>query len=188
MENESNENLELEKNEEEVSEESKPKLTLEQIQGIKRRQFTKLAKELGVELSKPEPEKPKAPEPKEKGFDYGELTYLEVKGVADEDHDWILEGMEHTDKSLKDFLKTEWVQKELKEKAAARAVDNAIPGGTKRSQGGSQAEDTVEYYVASGKQPPKEKGLEFRKKVLEARLKKEEDGDKFATDSLITPF
>ena len=90
--NENNENLELEKNEgaEEGEGEQKPKpeLTFEQIQGIKRRELTKLAKELGVELpKKPEPETPKE---EKKGFDYGgqlDRLYLDTKNVPEEDHD-----------------------------------------------------------------------------------------------------
>ena len=164
----------------------KPELTPEQIEGIERRQLTKLAKKYGVDVQKPK----SAPEKKEEktGFDYGELAYLTAKGVPEEDNDWLIEGLESTGKELKDLLKSEWVQKELKERSAARAADTAIPTGTKRSQGGVTTEDTVEYWVALDKQPPATKPLEFRKKVLDARVKKTEQGSKFATDSLISPF
>lgn len=188
MPNENNENLELENNEgaEEGEGEVKPKpeLTPEQIQGIKRRQFSKLAKELGVELpKKPEPETPIAKE----GFDYGELAYLTAKNVPEEDHDWLADGLKTTGKELKDLLKSEWVQKELKERQTARMADSAVPTGTKRSQGATMSEDTVEYWVAADKQPPESKPLAFRKKVLDARSKRVEDNNKFAPNSIVAP-
>ena len=63
MENENKQELELENNEGEGSNEGevkpKPELTPEQIEGIERRQLTKLMKKFGVEPpKKPEAEKP----------------------------------------------------------------------------------------------------------------------------------
>lgn len=191
MENELNPELELE-NENEGGEgdgkgalKPKPELTPEQILGIKKRNFTKLAKELGVELPKSESEKPKK---QEEGFDYGRLGFLESKGISHgEDQNWVFERTKEMGIELRDFMGKDWVQKELKERKDARATDGGIPEGTRRSKGGA-SEDSVEYYVASGKQPPAEKGLEFRKKVLQARLKHHGDDNKFSKDSLISPF
>ena len=143
-------------------------------------------KKFGVEAPKPKTETPEV-ENKKSGFDYGELAYLTSKNVPDEDHDWILEGLDTTGKELKDLLKSEWVQKELKERQTARMADAAVPTGTKRSQGGSMSEDTVEYWVAADKQPPESKPLAFRKKVLEARQKRVVDDNKFAKNSIVAP-
>ena len=188
MENENKQELELENNEGEGSNEGevkpKPELTPEQIEGIERRQLTKLMKKFGVEApKKPEPEKPV----EKGGFDYGELAYLIAKNIPEEDHDWLFEGVQDTKKELKDLMKSEWVQKELKERQTARMADAAVPTGTKRSQGGSFTEDTVEYWVAANKQPPESKPLAFRKKVLEARKSKVVDENKFARNSIVAP-
>ena len=153
--------------------------------GVAKRNFKDLErlKQTPKVIEKPDPEKPVTKE----GFDYGELAYLTSKNVPEEDHDWLLEGLGTTGKELKDLLKSEWVQKELKERQTARMADSAVPTGTKRSQGGTFTEDTVEYWVAADKQPPESKPLAFRKKVLEARQKKVTDESKFAKNSIVAP-
>ena len=188
MENEDNKELDLEKNEGEGSDEGeqkpKPELTPEQIEGIEKRQLTKLMKKFGIEVQK-KPEAEKLIE--KKGFDYGELAYLTAKNVPEEDHEWLADGLKTTGKELKDLLKSEWVQKELKERQTTRMADKAVPTGTKRSQGASKSEDTVEYWVAEDKQPPENYPISFRKKVLDARTKKTVDEHKFAKNSIVAP-
>ncbi len=191
MENENNENLELDENENGADEvkvvEPKPKLTPEQIEGIKKRQFTKLAKELGIELPKTKTEISEKKED-ENGFDYGELSYLEVKGVTEaEDQDWLREISTQSKLQLRELLAKDWVQKELKERNSVRKTDKGVPTGTKRSQGGIVTEDSPEYWVAQDKQPPETYPIAFRKKVLELREKKSVDDSKFSKSSIVAP-
>lgn len=189
MENDNKTELELDEIEEGAEEKKevkpKPQLTPEQIEGIERRQLSKLAKKYGVEIEKPKPQA--EPEKEKKGFDYGELAYLAAKQIPEEDYEWIHEGVADTRKELKDFLKSDFVQKELKDRSAARAADGAVPDGTNRSPAGVVTENTVEYWVAKDEQPPDSYPLKFRKEVLEKRNEKVGEGDKFAKNSIVAP-
>lgn len=158
----------------------------------KNRQLFERAKKAELELKelrgKSKDEKPAEAKPSEsKGFDYGEL-YLEVKGVTHpEDQSWLLDMAKQQNISVKDVYGKDWVQKDLKERSAMRSADNAVPTGSKRSQGATPTEDTVEYWVAQDKQPPESYPLAFRAKVLKAREKTVEQGGKFAHNSIIAP-
>lgn len=194
MENE--ELLESDTEQEEVGvgeEVKKSKLTPEQILGIKKRQFTKLAKELGVSLEQPETKsepKVEATKAEPKDFDYGkELAKIKLiaKGIPEEDHDWLIQGAERVGEDVLLFAKDEIVQTKLKERSAARTADVGVPTGGNRSQGTYQTEDTVEYWVALDKQPPETKSLDFRKKVLKARTEKAANENRFADNSIVAP-
>lgn len=177
MENEQNPELEQENTEtelEEGEEITKPELTPEQILGIKKRKFTKLAKELGVEL-----EKPKTAEPKQetkKGFDYGEKAFLRASDVRPEEFDSVWEATQASGKSIEEVLDSKWFQSELKERRESMASKEAIPTGSKRST--SSPRDTVEYWIAKGVLPPKEQ-FELRKQVVNAKIKKEQSRSVF---------
>lgn len=182
---ENDQNLELENNEQETTEGNeaeqqekpaeKPKLTPEQIKGIKQRQFTKLAKELGIEVAKPESGKKSQLEKKE--FDYGELAYLAAKGVPDEDLDFLFEEAQTTGKPLKALLGFNYVKEELKNRKEARETKEALPKGSKRS--GASPKNDVDYWINKGELPPPDQ-VELRRKVVNERIKREKEGSKFA--------
>lgn len=154
----------------EVSEkaEEKPKLTPDQIRGIKQRNFTKLAKELGVELPK-ESEKSGNPIETKQSFDYAEMAYLEAKGISEDDYPIVLEAIRSTGKSLRDALGNKYLQTELKEAKENRSSKDAIPSGSKRSSPTSV--NTVEYHLAKGTPLSKIEDRQLRHKVRQAKEK-----------------
>lgn len=174
------------------SDESAEKLDSDSLREKNRQLFAR-AKKAELELKelrgkvKETPAEPKPSEPK--GFDYGEL-YLEVKGVSHkEDQGWLLDMANQQGISVKDVYGRDWVQKELRERQTARSADAAVSVGTKRSPSGAAlTEDMPEYWIGLDKQPPGNKPLSLRKKVLEERTKRREEQSKFAPDSLISPF
>lgn len=181
MENESN--LELEPvTTEETGEEApiveKKELTPEQELGIKKRQFTRLAKELGVELPKKE-EKPRVEsKPADKnGFNDTEKLWLRVEGVSKEDHDYILDGVKATGKSLEQLLESDWVRKELKERQESRRSEQALPEAKNRS--GVPPSNSAEYWTAkldSGQAKIKDvPDAKLRKEIIEARIAKDRE-------------
>ena|SRR3990167_4095185 len=183
MENEQNQELGLENENEEGTGENegeikpKPKLTPEQEVGIKKRQFTKLAKELGIELPKPQSEKPK--EVKKEGFDYAEKAYLKSSGIAPDEFDFVMEVMQSTGKSLDDVLEAKYFQADLKERREAKASKDAIPTGTKRSSG--SAKDEISFWL---NKPFSEVPQELKREVLKAREKKEFSKSQFTDRSV----
>ena len=177
MENEQNQELELENQNEggtgadEGEAKPKPRLTPEQEEGIKKRQFTRLAKELGVELPKPQTETPK-----KEGFDYGEKAYLKASGLNSDEFDFAHEVMVGTGKSLDEVLEAKYFQSELKERREAKAAKDAIPTGTKRSAPAST--NQVDYWL---NKPIGEVPEELKREVINARLKIESNKSKFTS-------
>jgi hypothetical protein len=181
MENEQNTDLneeiieegEVEGSDDLESKDEKKKLTPEQIRGIKQRNFTKLAKELGIELPKPESEKK---ETKKEGFDNADKAYLLASGIKRDEFAIVQEAIDNTGKSLDDILESKWFQAELKEKRETDATKAAIPAGTKRVVG--QARDSVEYWIAKNELPKDNE--ELARKVVNARIKAETQKSKFS--------
>lgn len=155
----------------------KPKLSPEQIEGIKRRQLSKLAKELGVEIPKVERKEVIENKKQEKNeFDNGDLAYLAAKGIADEDVDFLQQEFLDTGKPLRTLLGMKYVQEELKNRAEQRKTADATPTGTKRS--GSSAKDSVEYWLAKGELPPFDQ-RELRYKVVNAKIERAKQSSRF---------
>lgn len=122
------------------------------------------------------------------GVDYGVLTFLEVKGISEEeDQDWFLEEAKNTGKEPKELWKYKYVQEELKARKDARNVEEATPRGSKRSSGGNAG--TPEYYLSKV-----ERGEinildvpegELRNKVLDLREKSAKTGRRFSNTPVI---
>lgn len=158
----------------------KPKLSPEKIKGIKQRQFTKLAKELGIDVKGSETAK--EPSQSKKGFDYGEKAFLKASGIQNDEHDFVYEVMQSTGKTLDEVLEAKYFQNELKERREAKATKEAIPSGSKRSA--SNARDTVEYWLAKGELPPYDQ-RELRHQVVQAKIKKAKQAEKFSSNPII---
>lgn len=168
--------------EEESTTPEKPQETPEAKLARLERQAKQLRKKLGVEESENKSKKSK----KSDDLDYGQLAYLSAKGVeSDEDIDLVKEVIAETGKDLKDVIKSKYFQAELKERRETRAVREAIPSGSKRS--GTSTKDTVEYWLAKGQLPPSDQ-TELRRKVVNARITKESSGSKFSSTPVVGKF
>lgn len=117
-----------------------------------------------------------------KGFDYGQLAYLEAKGFSDKaDQQWLESMVQESGFELKDLLDKPWVQNELKERKEHRMAEAATPSGSKAA--GQSGRDTVDYWVAKinqGSATVKDiPDRELRFKVVEARHKAEKQKGEF---------
>lgn len=186
MENEQNLELEqdqIEETGEVVEKPQKKELTPEQELGIKRRSFSRLAEELGVEVEKPWLSKPilnsKTVEKEKTEFSDTEHLLLDVKNVSNEDREWLFKEHKDTGKSLRQLLEFRYVQDELKQKNQQRASQNALPGGNNRTGGGSS--DSVDYWLA--KIDSKEVSLgqvpdrKIRSEIIKKRLERDKAGN-----------
>ena len=160
----------------------KPKLTSEQIQGIKRRQFTRLAKELGIELpSKSEPVET-FKETQKEGFDDGQLALLKASGIKLQEHDFVEKLQKETGKKLADLLETSYFQSSLREVREKEATSVATPEGTR--PGSSKAEGTVEFWLGKGYEEfPEDPKL--ARDVLKARESRDKHSQKFAHKAVV---
>lgn len=165
----------------EVVEEEKPKLTLEQQRGILQRKLTKINKELGIEE---EPKPQKITKKSTKGeLDYGQKAFLVANGIKGSDEVALVqEMMSATGRTLDDVVENKYFQAELKELRESKATKEAIPSSSKRSP--SSQEGTVDYWIAKGELPPADK-VELRRKVLNERIRREEQASKFSDNSVV---
>ena len=154
--------------EDEDTGDEKPVETLEQRQARLLRQLKQVNKKLGIN----DEEKPSRTSKKSEGFDWGEKAYLTSNGIKGSDeHEFTQKLQKQTGLDLDSLLEDTYFQTKLNEFREQKATTNATPSGTKRSNNSSV--DTVEYWIAKGELPPKDQ-VEMRRKVVNARLKKED--------------
>jgi len=134
------------------------------------------------------PVKKKVPEGKvnkpNEDFNTGDIAFMEGRGVkTDDEMNFVKSMMDKTGENLKDTLSDDYVQSKLKTMKEAAAVKDATPSGSKRTPTSGKA--SVEYWLAKGGLPP-ESDIQLRRDVLNARIKGEERGNKFAPQSVIS--
>ena len=143
--------------------------------GIRHRERTKSLKEQVSSLEA-------KPQSKKEGLGYGEKAYLKSSGFQTDEFQLVLDAAQNTGKTIDEVAESKWFQAILKEHREEKAVKDAIPQGSSRSN--SSARDTVEYWVAKGELPPRDE-VELRRKVVNAKIKKERSRNKFADIPLI---
>jgi len=134
------------------------------------------------------PVKKKVPEGKvnkpNEDFNTGDIAFMEGRGVkTDDEMNFVKSMMDKTGENLKDILSDDYVQSKLKTMKEVAAVKDATPSGSKRTPTSGKA--SVEYWLAKGGLPP-ESDIQLRRDVLNARIKGEERGNKFAPQSVIS--
>ena len=170
-------NLELEQ--EQIEETEEKKLTPEQERGIKQRQLTRLAKELGIEIKKPEAEPAKPVEKTEFGLD--EMNFLGYKGIAEEYYSYILKELNSTGKRLQDLVKLRYIQDDLKEAKQQREVEAALP---ESKRAGNISRDDVDYWIAKGELPPWSQ-RELRERVVNEKINRQQNASTFTENPIV---
>lgn len=177
-----NEDLELDLEEEsaegepeevEQPKEEKHKFSPEEQLAIHERNAKKLRKLLGLNNVETKESKEKvAPT-----SDLGEKAFLIANGLKEAGEQALAKKiMKETGKDAESVLETTYFQTELKHYREQKAAEDATPSGGKRSNNSSV--DTVEYWIAKGELPPASE-VELRRKVVNARMKKEESKSVF---------
>lgn len=152
----------------------KPKRTPEEELAYFEGRARRIRKDLGLEDSD---SKPKKSSQKSEEPDYGKLSYLESKGVSDQEtQEYLLNLSKESKTELKDLLNKSWVQAELKERKELKASSNAMPKDSSRT--GNSSQDTVEYWLAKNELPPLS-NRKLREAVVDAKLEKDKDKGMF---------
>lgn len=150
-------------------EQGKPTESLEDRRARLLRQLKQVDKKLGT---KTEDKPSRTTSKRSDGFDYGEKAYLTANGIKGSDeHEFTLKLQKQTGLDLDSLMEDTYFQTKLSEFRETRATSNAMPNGTKRSNNSSV--DTVEYWIAKNELPPVSE-VELRRKVVNARLKKDQ--------------
>ena len=161
-----------------------------QYEGLAKRNFTDLTK-LKNDPRLKEEEKPEAktedqPVEKTDGFDYAEMSYLISKGIEESEFDFVLDRVKDSGKSLKDLIKADWFQSELKGEREVKATKEAIPTGSNRSV--STLTTETDYWIDKkddkGK-PVLPKDRELARKVVNERIKIDKSKSKFTDDPVV---
>lgn len=104
--------------------------------------------------------------------DYGEKAFLIANGIKGADEISLAKKLaKETGKDLESLLETTYFQSELRDFREKKQTAIAIPSKSKRSNNTST--DSVEYWLAKDELPPASE-VELRRKVVNARMKKEE--------------
>lgn len=140
-------------------------------------------KELKAKLSKPETETPKNDEIKSNEPDYAKLAFLKGEGVTNPDDQKLVQDEANRLKlPLTDVLGMEHIKSKLKSAQSQREAEAGMPSGSGKGSGGS-AKNSVDYWVdkknADGTYATPE-DQELAGKVIEARMKKEGNANKFS--------
>lgn len=115
------------------------------------------------------PEAKKAPASND--LDYGAKAFLAVQGIKGSDEiNLVKEFMANTGKDLDSVVDSKHFKAELEEMRELKKTANATPSGNKRT--GQSPRDSVDYWLAKGELPP-QSDVELRRKVVNARMKKE---------------
>ena len=135
-----------------------------------------------VKTQKPEAKpEPPALTPQSNEPDYAKLAYLKAEGIAHPDDQKIVQDEATRLKlSLTDVLQMEHIKSKLETAKNQREAMAGMPKGGGRGTGKTQGD--VDYWLAKGETPDDQ---ELAEKVIEARIKKEEQGNKFS-DELYT--
>jgi len=141
-------------------------------------EFNRETKEWIKKESKPdENKKPDSNKTNKGELDYGQKAFLAANGVKGADELTLVKDfMENTGKSLEEILENKHFLNEVKEIRDTKAVNDAVPGASKR--GGGAARDSVEYWIAKGELPPANQP-QLRRDYVNAKLKKSKEGNMF---------
>jgi len=151
-------------------------------QGINKRLKTKLEKKADDSENSKE-EAPDKKEEKQSGeFDYGQLAYMETKGIkTDEEFEFVQKIMERTGDELKDVVNDDYVKGKLKEIREKQVVKKATPSNSKRAA--TSRKDEVDYWLNKGELPPLEQ-QELRRKVVNAKIIRAKGGTHFSSNPI----
>lgn len=108
-------------------------------------------------------------------LDYGAKAFLAVQGIKGADEiNLVKDFMSNTGKDLDSVVESKHFKAELEEMRELKRTADAAPSGNKRA--GQSPKDSVDYWLAKGELPT---DTELRRKVVNARMKKEESKSVF---------
>ena len=128
-------------------------------------------------LKAKEVKEPEVKSPSKSKLDYGELAYLEVQGIkTDEEVEYLKKTMKVSGLELKDVVKDEYVQSQLKAIREKKVATEAIPSDTHRATPTHSGKDTPDYWIKKGELPD---DTELRKKVVNEKIRLAKSGVNF---------
>lgn len=171
MNNETNEDINLNQNNEEVVETNVTEETQETEESTdwqaRARELEGRLKRAEKKLSKFDSDAPAKAPSKTGDFDYAQKAYLVANGVKGNDEmKLVKEIMSNTGRSLDQVLESKYFTAELNEMREMRKTQDAIPNNSKRTT--QSGKDSVEYWLAKGELP---EDRELRSKVVKAKWK-----------------
>lgn len=159
--------------EEEVNWETRAKEL--EVKAIKQREKTK---ELKAELEKYKLKVEKITDKKANDLDYGKITFLEHRGIKNPDDQKMVQAeADRLKMPLNQIVEMEYMQERLRTSQDQREAMAGMPHGRGSASGMTKAD--VDYWLAKGETPDDQ---ELAEKVIEARIKKHAQSNKFSDD------
>lgn len=149
-----------------------------QQKAIRQREKTK---ELKAKIAEAEAKPKELPEKGANEPDYARLAFLEQRGLTNaDDQKMVQDEATRLKLPLTDVLGMEHIVSKLKTSKDTREAQAGMPKG--RGKAGGQSQNDVDYHLAKGTTPD---DVELAEKVINARMKKESNSNKFS-DELFT--
>lgn len=147
--------------------------------GMATRYKTKAGKVVEKPVDKP------ADQSQSNELDNGTIALLNVNGIKDTaELDLVKKIVKETGRPVSEVIGSKYFQAELKDLRESVAADGAASAkGGQRN--GNAARDTVDYWIAKGELPPRDQE-ELRRKVVNARIKKEQSKNQFTDNPIGT--
>lgn len=142
--------------------------------------LSKLKRELKKEVRAKKSDGDEAPiNNKSDDFDYGQLAYLETKGIQENEIDFVREEMSKAGVELKELVTNEYFQAKLKKHRDIVAVRDATPSNTRSS--GESPSTKAEYWINKGENPPNTpENQALRREIVNKKLAMEKQRSQFA--------
>lgn len=118
-----------------------------------------------------------------KEFDYGQKAFLIAKGIESEDAEsFLFKEVSETGKTLSQVLSFGYVQEKLTALKEQQNAEGAIPKAGER--GGQGNRTSVDYWIQKGELPPEDQ-MELRRKVVNEKLKRSQNKERFGSTSRV---
>jgi len=178
--NEGDQDTNLGNEPDETVEEETVKKEAYENQKVRAEKAEKEIKDLKAKLSENgEPKTPKSDGKKESSEpDYAKLAFLKSEGVTHPDDQKVVQDEAVRLKlPLTDVLQMDHIKGKLKNNNDQREAESGMPKGKGKS--GQSSQQDVDYWLAKGETP---EDLDLAEKVINARLKKENDSGMFSDE------
>lgn len=118
-----------------------------------------------------------------KEFDYGQKAFLIAKGIESEEAEsFLFKEVSETGKTLSQVLSFGYVQEKLTALKEQQNAEGAMPKAGER--GGQGNRTTIDYWIQKGELPPEDQ-VELRRKVVNEKLKRSQNKERFGSTSRV---
>ena len=117
-------------------------------------------------------------------LDYGELAYLEAKGIKESEIDFVTAEKLKSGVELKELLSNDYFQSKLKTLRDEASIKDATPSSSR--DGGEAPSTKAEFWIAKGEMPPNTpENTQIRRDIVNKRMEIAKKQDMFTSQPIV---